>query len=78
MSEYQFPAHWPSHNQPHDWLDCGRCIREADWRETHEGCPCVDHGWDRVDVGTAAVPEPVWVCSSCCRVQGPARVGGAL
>lgn len=66
---------WRPHDHPHDYLSCERCLREAAWVEQHQDCACVDHDWDRVDVGTPAVPELVWVCSECLRVQGPAYAG---
>lgn len=70
-----FPSHWPGHDHPHDWLSCERCLREAEHVEHHHGCACLDHPWCRVDIGTPAVPEVVWACEACGRVQGPSWAG---
>ena len=71
--EYLFPARWPSHANPH-WTSCLRCILEQDWQERFEGCCCLGHPWDRVDVGATHF-TPVWVCAVCLRIQGPSWAG---
>ena len=69
--EYLFPARWPSHANPH-WTSCLRCLLEGDWMERFEGCYCINHPWDRIDVGTPAVPDLQWICSVCLKIAGPA------
>jgi len=71
---FRWPSHWPPHETVHS-PDCERCHLEATWVEDHQFCRCVDQPWEREDLGTPAVPDWQWVCTTCLRIEGPSWAG---